>query len=234
MTCSERTKAAGAHNATRQAGWAQPTCKARGPLLGMHAVLLARPRFQRTATCLSAAALVLVATVASATVIVAMDLPALVSQSSHVVHGTVTQGQAQWAPDGRHIQTRWQVQVLDTAKGAPVGALDVITPGGVVGDIGQRVAGAPALAVQQEVLLFLAPGHGAFEVVGMAQGVWPVERAPDGSVRVGRAPSGLTLVRPRASDQAPALQPDVGAPPLRLTDVLATVRRLVATSGGQP
>jgi hypothetical protein len=80
---------------------------------------------------------------------------------------------------GRRILTFSSVVVVDGLRGArPGDELLVALPGGEVGGIGQRVAGAPTLRVDRTYLLFLGKDDGpsgARGVVGLWQGAFQAD-----------------------------------------------------------
>jgi len=107
----------------------------------------------------------------------------LTARADLVVRVRVTSAEAEWVAGSRRarILTFHEVQVLEVVSGAlndgerTKNHVRVGTLGGAVGDIEQKVSGAPRLVVGREYVLFLGfaggPG-GARGVVGMWQGAW--------------------------------------------------------------
>jgi hypothetical protein len=126
----------------------------------------------------SAAALVLVALAAPA--LAALAIPAsvegLARSSDAVVRGTVVSARARWTADRLRIVTTAELQVVQAWRGAPPARLEVQVPGGVVGDLGQRVDGLATFAPGEEVVAFLVRpgGVGPWRVAGGAQGKFTV------------------------------------------------------------
>lgn len=101
-----------------------------------------------------------------------------------VVRVRVTSAEARWLDESgpSRLVTFHEARVLEVVKGrvtddeARAGTLLVGVPGGVLGDVGQRVPGAPALEVGREYLLLLGraegPG-GARGIAGLSHGVLP-------------------------------------------------------------
>lgn len=117
-----------------------------------------------------------VAASARATTVRYRTLRELVHDSQLVVQGQVTELESFW--QGMRIYTRSRVALEDVWLGATPETtyVDVITLGGVVGTIGQRVDGAAVLPLHQRVVLHLrARGTSEYAPVAMAQGVWLVE-----------------------------------------------------------
>lgn len=114
------------------------------------------------------------------------SLPELVDASSLVVVATITHRSSYWN-EGR-IYTRNQAQLkevwlsygtADPEKNRLTSFppnLDLITLGGVVGEIGQKVSGSPTLKVGSAYVLFLVEGTpGQWHVVGLSQGALQLE-----------------------------------------------------------
>ena len=125
-------------------------------------------------------ALLLAPAAAEATVVRALDVEELTLRAEAVVRGVAVEASAEWAAGGRQIHTVTRVRVSSWMKGAAdAGTLEVRTPGGTVGDLTQRVSGAPSLRVGEELVLFLRrlPGKARrFTVVGFSQGKFSVVR----------------------------------------------------------
>lgn len=140
-----------------------------------------RSRFLRSARGpLAVLALLLTAPVWATTLLYA-DLPQLTHKSESIVRGTVTSVEARWSADRSRIVTEVQVQVAERLKGSPPETVILIHPGGVVGDIGQHVAGVPEFQAGEDVVLFLeSHGGAAFRVSGFSQGKYRLARNEDG------------------------------------------------------
>jgi hypothetical protein len=110
----------------------------------------------------------------------ALAVPASVEElaraSEAVVRGKVASARAHWSSDGLRIFTTVEVEVAATWRGAAPARVQVRVPGGVVGDLGQRVDGMATFAEGEEVVVFLArPGAaGPYQVAGVAQGKFVV------------------------------------------------------------
>ncbi|MEK6407842.1 MAG: hypothetical protein AABN34_12840 [Acidobacteriota bacterium] len=104
-----------------------------------------------------------------------------------------------WIEDGRVLVTLATVTVDEVIKGTAASTLTVVLPGGV--DLDRRIpvamtyAGAPTMASQEEVFLFLTGEErvtNGYAVMGFAQGKLSVIRDEDGEKLVS---SDLTKVR---------------------------------------
>jgi hypothetical protein len=135
---------------------------------------------------------------------VSLTLPELARQSSAIVHGTVLSTTSHWNEDHSLIVTEARVRVSETLRGRPEPEVTVVEPGGRVGKLRVDVDGAAALVQGEEAVLFLARGsRGAWQIVGLERGRYPVERNPvTGELRVQGIPlqSFLGHVRDIARD----------------------------------
>lgn len=189
---------------------------------------------------LGAAALaLLLPTWAQATIIIPRSLEQMSVEASAVVRAKVVQRQASWDADHRRIHTYTELQVLETVHHTkPLGSTLVVrTMGGEVGDIGMRVAGVARFEVGEEVLVFLRDDPldpAQFQVVGMSQGKYRIDRSGPSPVAV---PSldGLAFARPSPSgtlkvgDEAQ----DIGAR-RPLVDLIAQVKAALRTASATP
>ena len=120
------------------------------------------------------------ASLASATTLLALDVPALTKGSALVVRATVRSVEARWTKDGGRIMTDAVLDVTETWKGAPTKQLTVMQPGGIVGEVGQLVHGTARFTVGEDVVVFLEPRGDRFLLTGMLQGKFKVETSSDG------------------------------------------------------
>ncbi len=122
------------------------------------------------------------ASAAFGTTILVVDLPGLSQSADVIVVGTVRASAPRFTQDGRRIITDTEIQIGEVLKGkiyAPT--LVVMQPGGIVGDVGQRVEGTAHFTIGEEVVVFLdRRGTERFAVTAMAQGKFRVERSSDG------------------------------------------------------
>ena len=166
---------------------------------------------------------------AAATVVPTFSLASLTHEADSIVRGVVVDEEVLYDPRFRRVYTHSVVQVLERLSGeAHVGDLVVVRQiGGVLDGIETRVVGTAALLPGDEVLLF-ARTDGAFHyVVGLAQGLFHVERPPDRAPVVSRASQALRLMVPRLPTAAP--------PPPRqsLGSMRAAIARVLATREGR-
>lgn len=125
-----------------------------------------------------------------------MTVADLVERSTLVVAATPLESTSLWEDSdsgrGRRIVTYTHVRIDRTIDGAPQPEAWVRTLGGHVDDIGQRVDGEVVLVPGHPGLFFLrAVAGGTHAVVGMSQGHYPLEAAPDGASLRLLSPQGL-------------------------------------------
>lgn len=134
-------------------------------------------------------------------------LDELVAMADLVVLATPRASASHW--QGRFIVTDHELEVLAVVRGAlPTGvfSLRVRTPGGTVGDLGQSLAGAPALERDRPVVLLLtAERDGAREVVNLSAGLLPIETSPHAPPRVMPARTGEIEFTHAPPTNAPAV-----------------------------
>ena len=144
-----------------------------------------------------------------ATLVPRMSVEQMIDDSELIVHGTVLRSWSGWDRARQFIWTHYELQVSDTMKGLPSVKLVVSEPGGIVGETGMQIAGAPRYEVGEEVVLFLNRmpigylrscgwGQGKFGVRSLG-GAGPVVRSTVAGVSFveapGEPPAGLKKAR---------------------------------------
>src|SRR6185369_719004 len=113
-----------------------------------------------------------------ASLVLALDLPTMVSRADHVAVVDVASVKADW--DARHEQILSTIDlvVVDSWKGgaAPGSHLTVVQLGGTVGDLTQTVHGMTRFVPGERAVVFLTGRADHASVVGMAQGKRQVRR----------------------------------------------------------
>jgi hypothetical protein len=136
---------------------------------------------RRTCICLGVLALLL-APLAGATVLLALELEDLAVMSPVVLVGEVNTVESGWNPDRTRIHTRVMITPLEVLKGpADLGTVKVKFLGGRVGDTVASLPGAPRFEAGERVLLFLEPrkDRDGYLPVGFYQGKFKVFTDPD-------------------------------------------------------
>jgi len=138
--------------------------------------------------------LLVLSPVALATTVLRADVPSLTLHSDDIVRGRVLTLQSHWTGDKLRIVTDVTVQVEETLKGRPAKTVTIRQPGGIVGDVGQKVSGLAAFKPGEEVVVFLERRGPVHVVTGLAQGKFHLDRLKDGSVRATPDGTADTLV----------------------------------------
>ena len=126
---------------------------------------------------------------AAASVAASASVEELARGSDAVVRGRVVKLSARQSSDGRRISTYVEVETDSVWRGSAPARVTVVVRGGVVGDIGEKVFGAPTFSEDEEVVVFLGKTDGSFfRVRGLGQGKFSVA---DGQARPDL--SGLTF-----------------------------------------
>jgi hypothetical protein len=113
----------------------------------------------------------LLASSALATVVLSMSMEEMTARAPLIVHGVVNGSSTAWDEPHAKIWTWTEVVLKDTLKGDSRATVLVKQPGGIVGPIGQSVAGAATFSPGEEVVLFLEPANdeaGAWVPVAMS------------------------------------------------------------------
>jgi len=109
-----------------------------------------------------------------------LSLDDMISKSTAIVRGKV--GSSYAAFSGTVIYTHYTVQVSERFKG-PFNAgtsVDLVVPGGIVGNLRQSFSGAPAFQTGDDYVFFLWTSRaGLTQVMGLTQGIFSI--AADGS-----------------------------------------------------
>ena len=197
-----------------------------------------RPQFlvRLVLLCGLGAASLLMAAEAEATMVMPLDLDALIDGAERIAVARVESQEARWTADHGAIYTEVTLRVMQPLKApggqaAEMAAGNLVTvrrEGGVVGNVGMRVAGAPQFSEGEEVLVFLERRGAALWTVGMAQGKMRVAMLDGRRVAI-RSTAGLGFLKPQAAE-APE-------PMVRTVDeVIARVaaRTALTPRAGQP
>jgi hypothetical protein len=133
-------------------------------------------------TCLGIGILaLLMAPLAAATVLVALEVEDLAVMSPVVLVGEVNAVESGWNPGKTQIHTRVLITPLEVLKGpGDLGTVKVKFLGGQAGDTVARLPGAPRFEVGEKVLVFLEPrkDKDGYLPVGFYQGKYKVFTDP--------------------------------------------------------
>lgn len=123
-----------------------------------------------------------------------MTVVELADYAGSVVVGRISDVQSFKTDEHPGIRSRIVLEDVRMLKGEPANGsstLELIVPGGTVGEYTLRVCGAPEFTVGDEWVLFLLPNYRTHPVVGISQGAFRVEKDDAGVPRVftvGRQP----------------------------------------------
>jgi hypothetical protein len=173
--------------------------------------------------------LLLIAAPVRASLVLALDLPAMVSRADHVAVVDVVSVKSDWDADHERILSTIDLVVVESWKGgAAVGShMTVVQLGGTVGDLTQTVHGMTHFVPGERAVVFLAGHADHASVVGMAQGKRQVRRDTATGRFLVNAPerAGATFIRTTpASATSPVFETRA-----RLLDDLRTDVRSLAT-----
>jgi len=156
---------------------------------------------------------------ADATTVAPLSFEKLVSESSAVVYGRVSDVRSQWTADRRFIESVVSIDVLKGMKGGMGDTIAFTVPGGQVGRYLNVIPGAPMFATGDLAVFFLtAQGPRLPVTTGLTQGVYRVQRD---------AASGALLVMPPTSDTAGrVVRGDVRRKPVSLDAFEGSVRAI--------
>lgn len=163
---------------------------------------------------------------AEASVSVLASLDELVAMSKRVVVATALERKSQWEEVGgsRRIVTYTRLSIDDAVVGEAPSELWVRTLGGVVGRVGQAVAGEAEMKVGERGVFFLADSGRTSVVVARAQGHFRLIAGQDGELRLRPSPDAGALL-PRRGPTVTAREVLLGK---RLGDATELIRRVKA------
>lgn len=146
------------------------------------------------------------------TTLVRLSLEQLSQAASAVVRGRVLSQESRWNAEHTRIITLTTVVVEQSLKGPSPSTVLIEQPGGAVGNIHVRVAGAVQFHPQTEYVLFLEPAveSSRYRVVGMIQGAFKIYREQSKHqdrviLPLGALSAGAVTTEPGGSTPGPTL-----------------------------
>jgi hypothetical protein len=130
-----------------------------------------------------------------ATTIVPVSVERLTSESSHVIEARVVSSESKWNSQHTLIFTYTTIQVMKTLKGVPQSSLVVKQIGGSAEGYTQKVAGVRYAKPGEQSVLFLRPSSqqdGTFEITGLMQGNFAVQKSAKGETLVSNGLPGVS------------------------------------------
>lgn len=126
---------------------------------------------------------------AFATTVAPLSFEQLVSESSAVVYGRVSEVRSQWTADRRFIESVVSIDVIRGMKGGASDTIAFTVPGGQVGRYLNVIPGAPMFAAGDLAVFFLtAHGPRLPVTTGLTQGVYRVQRDASSGAMLVTAP----------------------------------------------
>jgi hypothetical protein len=173
---------------------------------------------------------------ARASLVLALDLPTMVTRADHVAVVDVASVKADWDAQHEQILTTIDLVVVESWKGgAAAGShFSVVQPGGTVGDLTQTVHGMTRFVPGERAVVFLSGQAAHAHVVGMAQGKRVVRRDSASGRFLVHVPdkAGATFIRSTPTSRTTAPVFETAARPL--DELRADVRNLATKSGTPP
>ena len=154
-----------------------------------------------------------------ATIVAPLSFEQLVSESSAVVYGRVSDVRSQWTADRRFIESVVSIDVIKGMKGGAGETIAFTVPGGQVGRYLNVIPGAPVFSPGDLAVVFLtAHGPRLPVTTGLTQGIYRVQRD---------ASSGAMVVVPPVIDTVgPIVRGDVRRKPVSLAAFEGSVRAI--------
>jgi len=117
---------------------------------------------------------------ASALIAECQDRQYIISTADYIVEGTVQGVESKWNEDNTSILTYTDLSIEKYVKGAPFAQdrLQIITPGGTVGDITQVVEDQPIFHEGKRVRIYFQETDGEFHIVCAQFGVEDLDFLP--------------------------------------------------------
>ncbi|HET7434721.1 MAG TPA: hypothetical protein VFN10_08420 [Thermoanaerobaculia bacterium] len=121
-----------------------------------------------------AAALLVAATAAQATLTEAIPFDKKVETSAAIILGKVVKTESRWDESHSRILTYTTFRVDKSYKGQPLGDLTLVTPGGQVGDVQQATIGVPTFREGDENVVFVRQTKAGATVSYFDQGAYAI------------------------------------------------------------
>lgn len=140
----------------------------------------------------------------SATTIIPVSLERLTQESSHVVEARIVSSESKWNPQHTLIFTYTKIEVTKTLKGTPQSSVVVKQIGGSAEGYTQKVAGVRYAKPGQQSVLFLRPSaqqDGTFEITGLMQGNFAVQKSARGETLVSNGVPGVSAYQQASSGE---------------------------------
>ena len=177
------------------------------------------------------------ASTAGASLLLALDTPTMMNHADTIAIVDVASARAAWDERHERIVSTVELSVVESWKGAgaPGARIQVVQPGGSVGDMTMVVFGMARFAPGERALVFLRGPAQHAAVVGMTQGKRLVQRDPLQGCFLVAAPdhAGASFVGGAAAAAGGARVPVLETAARPLDEVRAEIRALVLRGGAR-
>ncbi len=180
-------------------------------------------------------ALLVITSPALASTVIELGPQALEAGADRIVEGRVIASETRWSAVHRRLETHATIAIEATRKGQPAATVEIVVPGGTLGDRTQIVLGMPAVIVGERARWYLKTlGDGTYRVYGWSQGKW-VERGaafvrdPIAAERDPRRFNLNAMVWPASEIPVRYLINDAGSDDLATDEVIAAFDAAFAT-----
>jgi hypothetical protein len=107
---------------------------------------------------------------ASGAVGIRLSLDDLVERADRIAVVQLVESESWWGPDHRRIYTTWTLAVTEEVVGEGSETIELVLPGGTVGDLRQTISAVPSFEADVPTLVFLRSTEAGLAVVGLCQG----------------------------------------------------------------
>jgi hypothetical protein len=181
-------------------------------------------------SCFAALLVAIAGATLAATVVVPADFRQVISESTVIVRGHVTDVRGVVVPGGG-IDSIVTVAVDSVIKGQADAFISVRLPGGEVGRTRMVMIGAPSFQVGQQAVFFLKPGpDNTLRPVGLSAGVYRVEADP----KTGRPVVAPPLVVGMTTSAGRAVRGDSRRPLLPVQEFESLVKLVITAPKAVP
>jgi hypothetical protein len=164
----------------------------------------------------------LLASLATATVVLPIEFRQLANEAQAIVHGRVADVRSAWVDGRRAVETFITIDAAEYLKGNLGSQVTFKVPGGQLGRYRTILVGAPTFTVGDEVILFLKSDGASYPfVIGLTQGLFRVATDPSTGAQVVTPPALLALA---AGASQPVVRGDPARRPVPVTEFRELVR----------
>ena len=113
----------------------------------------------------------------TATTMLKISIADLTQKAGNIIIGKVVDKKSEWNKNKTRILTYTTVEVAKDIQGVTGSkTITIMTPGGVVGDIGLKIVGAEQYDIGEEIVVFLDKDDDRYRAVGMIQGKFNIAK----------------------------------------------------------